>query len=463
MIGEGFLIRLAETLGIPLGAKRSPAKNSLSKDSNESTYSDINERLASIADITKDDVCLTNEPFYYKSKRLRLGKQLKTRVDTLTSLFNTISRQVAFDLLTRGYSVYKLCSKDDRFWFQPVLGELNFYLKDGLIVVEDDGKYVDDLLIFVNYDNRDISNSDYNDVYKVTPVGVQARYTKKVIQAIEDAEASLKRLRAQMRYIRFATVEVGVNSGDKQQELVDDIAEGFNANSSSLSQTESFDDEITVYPVRKGLGKPEVSEFAPNTDIGNLTDLEYYNTQLNQYTRFPKSYSDFSQNLSATALSLLRGDIRYERLVTYVQFLMERGVNNFLNPVSVVKKAGIVFYMRKISSSENVDTLDGLQTSTSLISDILQILESPTLDEALSKLNVLISVLTSFHDTAFVSEVRDSLHKYLIVKFSTASDFNDSYSYSDLDSRDNSFSESPDESPDESPETVIENYEESSE
>ena len=66
-----------------------------------------------------------------------------------------------------------------------------------------------------------------------------------------------------MRYIRFATVEVGVNKGDQQAELVEDISEGLNANSQDLQTATVFDDQIQVFPTRKGLGSPEVKRISP--------------------------------------------------------------------------------------------------------------------------------------------------------------------------------------------------------
>ena len=128
MIGEGFLINLANSLGIPLGAKVKKASNPLTK---EVKKEDLNPKLALISEITRDDIILTDEPLFYNTNRIRLGKELKTHLNLFVSALNSILRWVSFDLLTTGVSVYKLIYKDDRLYFEPVVADLEFYLKDG--------------------------------------------------------------------------------------------------------------------------------------------------------------------------------------------------------------------------------------------------------------------------------------------------------------------------------------------
>ena len=207
---------LANALGIPLGAKTKKFETS---GSGSSLKEDLPPQVAVISEITRDDICLTDSPFFYSSKRIRLGKQLKTKLETLINSFNEIARSVAFDLLTEGYSVYKFRVVEGRYFFEPVIEPCEFYLLDNRIICVIDEKAVDDLIVFINYEKRDLTTKDFDNkkVLSVKPVGFQTRYTEDVLNKLKAAEDSLSRLRAQTRYIRFATVEVGLNKGDQQQ------------------------------------------------------------------------------------------------------------------------------------------------------------------------------------------------------------------------------------------------------
>ena len=102
-------------------------------------------------------------------------------------------------------------------------------------------------------------------------MGLQVKNSQQAIEDLSNTELAIQRLRNQMRYVRFASVEVGLNKGDNQQEVVDDISEGLNANSEDLYTTGMYDDNIPVFPTRKGIGTPTLSEYAPTADMGALT------------------------------------------------------------------------------------------------------------------------------------------------------------------------------------------------
>ena len=248
--GAGWLMSLADALGIPLGAKH---KKIETNDSKGGTKEELAPQLAVIAEITRDDICLTDKPFFTTSQRIRLGKQLKSKVEDLTKALNRMARSTAFDLLVDGHSVWKLRELNGEVFFEPVVDECEFYLKDNRILCVIDGKVLEDLIIFVNYEKRDLEVAEFNDhkAFKINPVGFQTRYTKDLLSKLTAAENAVAKLRAQTRYIRFATVEVGLNKGDQQQAVVDDISEGLNANSDSLPQPEVFQDNIPCIPYKK--------------------------------------------------------------------------------------------------------------------------------------------------------------------------------------------------------------------
>lgn len=416
-IGVSFLLNLANTLGIPLGAKR---KKYTDDPCRSYEKKEIAPQIAVIAEITRDDICLTDSPFFYNSEKVRLGKLLKSKLDIFNDCLNAIARSTVFDLLTEGYSVYKFRKVDNEYFFEPLISEAEFYLVDNKVVTVVEDKIIDDVIVFINYEKRDLEVSEFEDKVslKINPVGFQTRYTKDLTDKLKQAEDALARLRNQTRYVRFATVEVGLNKGDSQQEVVDDISDGLNANSQDLPQPEVFQDYIPVFPTRKGIGKPELQEYAPNTELGKLTDIEYYQTQLALFTRFPKSYSDFSSNLSATALSMIRGDIRYERLLSACRSCVEKTVNDYVKGINSIQKAGVTWHLKSIPSSEDTDVIDTLESIVQLVTSILQIIDSEE-DEfvARQKVNLLLKTFDAVRESVVVSEIKSEVQNLINLMF----------------------------------------------
>ena len=135
MRGTGFLINVANLLGLPLGAKRAKVSNPISKGVQEKPFYEetrLKDFLNSIIDITKDDICIGEVPLFYKTTKKRIGKELRDKIDNLTEELNKIIDGAAIGILKKGYAVYtyKIYKEDNKenIYFYPLLGEIALFL-----------------------------------------------------------------------------------------------------------------------------------------------------------------------------------------------------------------------------------------------------------------------------------------------------------------------------------------------
>ena len=230
MIGQAFIINLANTLGIPLGAKY--LKGSRTNKSQESGSfiedSRVRELLNTVIDITKDDVCVGETPLFYKTKKKRFGKDLREKVDNLTAELNRIISGAAVGILKKGYAVYTytVYQEDSRFIIlRPVVKPVEIFLdyKNDVKVYNEEGVLIENVLAFLFYEEDDLQEVEDTEtskgMFKVNPKGLQTKNAKQAMEDLSATERAIQKLRGQMRYIRFATVEVGLNQGDKNQEM----------------------------------------------------------------------------------------------------------------------------------------------------------------------------------------------------------------------------------------------------
>lgn len=432
MIFEGFLISLANTLGIPIGARIRKVNPETSKSLQAVNILDdpnIKDFINTIVDITKDDVCVGNAPMYFTSPRKRVSKQVRLTCDKVCKAFNKVASWVATDLLKVGVSVYIPKVKDDgRIVFTPFIEEFSVYLSPDMevVVIDKDNNELQDALVFLYYDKemlelvQDDSEDDrYKGYFRVNTAGIQTKNLTKAALDLIKCEAAISRLRAQTsRVIRFASVEVGLSKGDTQQQVVDDISEGLNANSSDLVATEDFDDQIPVYPTRKGLGKPEYEEHYSQADLKQLADLDYYLSKVFMAMRFPKSYADFTQSLSQTAVSMVRGDARYEKLVTTVRSIIQETFNDYMSSIKEVEEAEIVFKLIKLPGADDEDTTTVLSSYTDLaqaVEGYLSVAESK--EEMIERLNSLRVLFASSVNDEFLERWYDTMLLVIEAKF----------------------------------------------
>lgn len=412
MVFEGFLTGLANALGIPIGAKFRKG-NYTNGSGSDSTRIDFNEEdlndslirgfIDSLIDIAADDVCVGDEPMFYSAEKRGKKSDKKSR-QLICDAFNKIAHWVAFDILKSGVSIYTYyLTDDDVLTFFPYVRKVRLYLRpDYSIMVVDDEKdeEVVNCLAFVYYDKSTLVQVDETEQssshlelpsFQIMPAGIMTKNAMQSIQDLAKCEKSIQDLRSSTsRVIRFASVEVGLNKGDQQQDMIDDISEGLNANSTDLVSSTEFDDQIPVFPTRKGLGKPEYEEHLPSADLSQLSDLDYFLSKVFLTMRFPKSYADFSQNLSQTAVSMIRGDIRYAKLLKRGRAVIEQSMQMWTAGFPALKNDGVVYMLTQIPSSEDDDLIATMQGYTDFAKDATSfVLEADNKQEAEARLQSL--------------------------------------------------------------------------
>lgn len=377
MIFEGFGMMILNYLRIPPGT-------SLRK-SGESTSTilspEVTDLVNSIVDITVDDVCLGSSPIYYSNAK-ELPPLFKGKVDLIITELNSIIKWAAVDILKQGYSVYAASkSKENNLLLFPVLGELEFFLdpekKVHVFEVDgDDDKSIKDVLVFINYDKEALNEIDDDErdpvrrkfTFQLTPSPIQLKNIATISKDLATTERAMQRYRKQTsKMVRFLSVDVGVSMGDNKDAVIESISAAVNADSGSITPTgvnEDFDDSIPVIPNRRGAGKPELIESTQSFEIGKMADLDYNLSKLYLALRFPKSYADFSNAIDQTAVSTIRGDIRYSRLIDATRTLLMDTVNNFLATATELKKYGPLVSITELPTPEDEDVIAAMETFT---------------------------------------------------------------------------------------------------
>lgn len=368
MLIESFSQMILRWLRIPPGT---------SVRKNNSGNGDIdpmsNEYIEAMVDITVDDICIGDDPLSV-NYRENTPDDVVLKLKEICKEFNSIVRWVATDLLVQGFSVYDVkVSKQNRLILLPYLEDVDFYLtKDKKVVLFDSNdlkKQLKNKLVFINFNKRDLTKVEDKEIlsslaFKIAPAAMQLSNSAKTISGLSSAEDSLAKLRAQLgRIARWANVDIGTTQGDQQDDVVNAIAESINANSSSLAAGTAyteFDDNIPVLPNRRGLGKVELVSDIPNANIKDLADIDYWLSKLNLIMRFPATYMDFSKNLDATAVSLVRGDIRYKKLCKKCSSKITSTINDYFE-ASKFKEYEVVFSLTNLPSSEDDDVVAALQ------------------------------------------------------------------------------------------------------
>lgn len=371
-----------------------------------------NPVVEAIVDITADDVAYTEKPFYLAKYDDNILPDVLERLEPILSEFNNVVGSIARDMLSIGLSIYKPEIISQRYRLIPIIDPVSIYLmKDMsiLIINEKTHEPIRNCITFLHYTKRDL-NADalgFPDTYqvfaKVTPRPMQLATTGRTSQDLLTAERSILRYRALLsRIVRFVSVDVGASQGDKITRVVNSISAGINADSMSLTPavnegTNVFEDNIPIIPHRGGVGKPDLVTDIPSADINKLADLDNLYNQLYLETRFPKSYADFSTALGQTAVSLIRGDIRYARLVKRCRSLIEETVNEYLNTNRTLKKYHVAFKLNELPTPEDDDILQSLTVGVNAANQLYEAVLGTTQDRetALFKLNQIESILAA--------------------------------------------------------------------
>lgn len=423
---ESLGMMLRSVLGLRPGVNRiARASDSSSVDGGGQSYTGgfdltTNDFINSVVDITADDVCVGNSPFYVKGVSSILSPILKDRTELLCEALNKIARWAAVDLLKRGVSVYwlELQGVRNKPCLIPYMDPLDFYMRrDGSVVaVTSSGEEVLDLLVFLNYSKESLvrldsgggdgsSGNDY--LYSVLPEPIQLKNLGAIGEDLAREEAALYSYRERLsRIIRMVTVEVGNSMGDRADEVIDTVSQVLNAPSSSLGVAgggmgATFQDGVPVLPVRNGKGAPSVIESIPSFDINNLADLDYTLGKFFLAARFPKTYADFNQTMDASTVSLLRGDIRYARMVGHARSLMEDVANEWYHDAVEGVSEDVEFKLVKLPTSEDSDVSEVVESFMSMNASWLDAIEGAESKEQaeliINSLEALLAETSNLH------------------------------------------------------------------
>ena len=306
---QGLITSIQNYLGVPMGATYRPASSKDNETSGDNSLKEM-DLIKSIVSITVDDVCIGSSPFYYKTGE-PVDNAARSKFDKILRELNSIAKWIAYDLLVDGISPYKIKVVGKEIYIYPILDKVKVILnsrKEVILLDENDNKIID-ALVFVNFDRTSLAKIEgKNYEFSITPKSIQLSNVAETGKELAMVEKAILRYRRDLsKILRFVSVEVGASQGTKQQELLDNVSSGINANSLSLETTVSdlFDDEIPVFPTRKGLGKPEIEEHVPSANISELADLDHVLGKLFLGMKFPKTYADFTQALGADRKSVV--------------------------------------------------------------------------------------------------------------------------------------------------------------
>lgn len=448
---QGLSMMLLNILHIPPGVtlRRSYGTRGASSSSGaDGSWVDQNlanhDFINTIVDITADDVCIGHSPIYIDGLETIKSDSYREKLEEITEALNKIARWAAVDLLKYGVSVYVLrVNSVGKPNFVPIAGDvalsMSFYMTvNGEVVVMKGEAVVKDVLLFLNYSKESlikIANtrgaSELSEfLYQINPEPVQLNHVESVARDLMTEERSMYTYRSQLaRIVRLCTVDVGSSQGDDTQEVIDSISASLNAPSMSfdpVGQANNFNDAITVHPHRKGIGKPEIFTDVPDFDIQHLADLDYTLSRLFLATRFPKSYADFNTALSDTAVSLIRGDIRYSRMTERARSCMEDTLNSWLFTDPSIAESEIRFKLTSLPNSEDDDVVEALRSYFDFSQDFFRyISEAETRLDADYRLQ---SVKVLLGDAANLQSIQvwyETMMEYIDKKFDEVEDEQD--------------------------------------
>lgn len=411
MLIESFSQAILKWLRVPPGAF---LRHNTGKNTN--SYVDIaqNDYIQAIVDITVDDICIGDSPLTIDYK---LGNDHEESLQKIQDEFNTIVKDVARDLCIQGISVWESSFIDGNFLLTPCIEPVEVYMnnKKELVVLQDDKKL--ECILFINYNKQSLSVSE-NDKYKflVTPTPMQLKGAQKTIEGIANAERSIARYRTLLRPLRYVNVDIGVAQGKSQQDVADTISSAINSNSESLNNNDSFtdfDDNIPIIPNRKGLGRADIVTDVPSADIKELADLDYFLNKLNLMMRFPATYTDFTTNLNASAVSTIRGDIRYNKLCLSVQSKITETITKFLKN-SLFGSCEPICSLIKLPTTEDDDVIAALSDHTDLASTVEEfVMDAESKELAKHRLSMLKDLFDSTTTSPMLQKWFDNFEKYI--------------------------------------------------
>ena len=136
---------------------------------------------------------------------------------------------------------------------------------------------------------------------------------------------------------RLIMTEVGTAGKTETKRIIDRVKGAFKVSSLKINNSYKEGDKTAtiqnVYiPTRNGKGEVRVDEFGGNSDIRDISDIEYYTDKLMASLRVPKAFLGLDSNITAGlgANTMTKVDIRYARLIKTVKTLIKEAVTEMV-------------------------------------------------------------------------------------------------------------------------------------
>lgn len=225
--------------------------------------------------------------------------------------------------------------------------------------------------------------------------------------------------------IRLLQVEVGDMGKAQVQQLLRRIKQFFeqktgldegNGMNSYLSPEPVVN---TIYlPTKDGKGAITSQDLGGDIEVGQLTDLDYFNNKLFAGLKIPKPFLGFMDDNAGFSggESLIRTSARYAKTIKRIQNAYMQGIKTLLNIAFIDR--GLPDYVNKFTikmvspnTVEDQERAEAVSTNTTIVGDIMGLLaDIEDSSDRLNVLNVLLKKYVNIPD--LISALEDLIEKY---------------------------------------------------
>jgi len=110
---------------------------------------------------------------------------------------------------------------------------------------------------------------------------------------------------------------------------------------------------------------------------------------------------------------LIRGDIRYSKLINKARAIIERTINDWVAQIEILKQKNVKFYLTALPTPESDDVTTTLQQFTQFTSDALAFIVNDSKEASLARLEALTSLFSQQTNIKSVEKWADSVRKVI--------------------------------------------------
>lgn len=221
---------------------------------------------------------------------------------------------------------------------------------------------------------------------------------------------------------------IGVEVGDMPKEMVGSHLQGIKSmmeQKAALNTGKSINEytnpgpmENNIYvPTHGGIGAITTSQVGGDVNVGQLSDIDYFQNKFFGSLRIPKQYFGLTEDGAGfnggQSLSIISS--RYAKMTKRIQnafiqgltdlinlFLLDRGLDNYVN--------NFTLHMLPPTTQEEIDRRNNLTSKVGVINDIMNLLSD--VNDASIKLRILkIMLATVVTDSEIISCLEEEIDK----------------------------------------------------